>query len=170
MNIDQFGQSVYSSYDLVELLYKDPDLKLDDFLISDVAQFNLAVKSLHLEYPILKEYKPNKISVEIFDRTNQSNWYMPQSYLDLDIEKYVNNLCKTKEELARVNEELCLYKKFNLYKLLQYLVYLVGVMREHNIVWGVGRGSSVASYILYLIGLHKVNSLKYNLNINEFLR
>lgn len=170
MNIDQFGQSIYSSNDLVDLLYKNPDLKLDNFLISDVSQFNQAVKSLHLEYPVLKEYQPKKISIELFDQTNQSNWYMPQSYLDLDIEKYVNSLCKTQQELDRISEELILYKKFNLYKLLQYLVYLVDVMRKHKIVWGVGRGSSVASYILYLIGLHKVNSLKYNLDINEFLR
>lgn len=170
MKIDKFGQSIYSSEDLVELLYKDPDLQLENFLATNISDFNSAVKSLHLEYPLLKEYKEKKISVEVFDATNQSNWFMPKSYYDLDIENYVNNLCKTAEELERVELELSLYKKFNLYKLLKFLVYLVDVMRENNIVWGVGRGSSVASYILYLIGLHKINSLKYKLDINEFLR
>jgi DNA polymerase III alpha subunit len=72
--------------------------------------------------------------------------------------------------LARVKTELILYKKLGLYKLLQFLIYLVDIMRENKIVWGVGRGSSVASYVLYLIGIHKINSLKYNLDINEFLR
>jgi DNA polymerase III alpha subunit len=43
-------------------------------------------------------------------------------------------------------------------------------MRKNKIVWGVGRGSSVASYVLFLIGIHKVNSLKYNLDIKEFLK
>jgi DNA polymerase III alpha subunit len=43
-------------------------------------------------------------------------------------------------------------------------------MRKHNIVWGVGRGSSVASYVLYLIGVHKINSMYYDLDIEEFLR
>jgi DNA polymerase III alpha subunit len=43
-------------------------------------------------------------------------------------------------------------------------------MRANNIVWGVGRGSSVASYVLFLIGIHKVDSLYYDLPIEEFLR
>ena len=54
--------------------------------------------------------------------------------------------------------------------LLRYMVYLVDFMRENNIVWGVGRGSSVASYVLYLIGVHKINSIRYNLDWREFLR
>jgi DNA polymerase III alpha subunit len=58
----------------------------------------------------------------------------------------------------------------NLFQLLQYLKYLVDTMRKHNIVWGVGRGSSVASYVLYLIGVHKINSMYYDLDIEEFLR
>ena len=32
-------------------------------------------------------------------------------------------------------------------------------MRENNIVWGVGRGSPVASYVLFLIGVHRINSI-----------
>jgi DNA polymerase III alpha subunit len=37
-------------------------------------------------------------------------------------------------------------------------------------VWGVGRGSSVASYVLFLIGVHRIDSMKYNLDYKEFLR
>ncbi len=43
-------------------------------------------------------------------------------------------------------------------------------MRDNEVIWGVGRGSSVASYVLYLIGIHKVDSMYYDLPINEFLR
>jgi DNA polymerase III alpha subunit len=50
------------------------------------------------------------------------------------------------------------------------LIYIIDTMRKNNIVWGVGRGSSVASYILYLLGVHKVDSVKYNLHIEEFLK
>jgi len=50
------------------------------------------------------------------------------------------------------------------------MIYIVDMMRKNNLVWGVGRGSSVASYVLYLIGIHKIDSLKYNLNIEEFLK
>lgn len=54
--------------------------------------------------------------------------------------------------------------------LLRYMIYLVDYMRENKIVWGVGRGSSVASYVLYLIGIHKINSIHYDLDWKEFLR
>jgi DNA polymerase III alpha subunit len=57
-----------------------------------------------------------------------------------------------------------------MFDLLFYLKYLVDTMRENKIVWGVGRGSSVASYVLYLIGVHKIDSIKYELDINEFLK
>jgi len=63
-----------------------------------------------------------------------------------------------------------LYQERGLFDLLRYLKYLVDVMQENHIIWGVGRGSSVASYVLYLIGVHRINSLYYNLDIQEFLR
>jgi DNA polymerase III alpha subunit len=50
------------------------------------------------------------------------------------------------------------------------MIYLVDVMRENSVVWGVGRGSSVASYVLYLIGVHKIDSVKYNLDFKEFFK
>ena len=35
--------------------------------------------------------------------------------------------------------------------------YLVDTMRNNNIVWGVGRGSSVGSFVLYKIGINRIN-------------
>jgi len=63
-----------------------------------------------------------------------------------------------------------LFKSHAMMDVLQFLKYMVDTLRENNIVWGVGRGSSVASYVLYLLGVHKVNSIKYNLDPTEFLR
>jgi DNA polymerase III alpha subunit len=57
-----------------------------------------------------------------------------------------------------------------MFDLLFYLKYLVDTLRENKVVWGVGRGSSVASYVLYLIGIHKIDSIKYDLDITEFLK
>ena len=65
---------------------------------------------------------------------------------------------------------MLLYQERDMFVLLQYLKYLVDTMREHNIVWGVGRGSSVSSFVLFLIGIHKINSLYYDLSINEFIK
>ena len=74
------------------------------------------------------------------------------------------------EEIERVEAELVESQSRNMYNLLRYMIYLVDFMRANNIVWGVGRGSSVASYVLYLIGIHKVNSIQYDLDYREFLR
>jgi DNA polymerase III alpha subunit len=95
---------------------------------------------------------------------------MPDEYSELDIAQYVLGLCKTDAELQRVGEELLLYMERDLFNLLRYLKYFVDTMRSNNIVWGLGRGSSVASYVLYLIGVHKVDSLYYDLPIEEFLK
>ena len=73
-------------------------------------------------------------------------------------------------DLEQTEKELHEFHKRDMYPLLQYMIYLVEFMRDNNIVWGVGRGSSVASYVLYLIGVHKVNSIQYGLDWREFLR
>ena len=77
---------------------------------------------------------------------------------------------ETEEEMQRAGQELLLYQEREMFVLLKYLKYLVDTMRSNNIVWGVGRGSSVSSFVLFLIGVHKINSLYYGLDIDEFLK
>jgi DNA polymerase III alpha subunit len=121
--------------------------------------------------PTLIEYiSDDSMSVEEFDRLAQSNWLMPQEYKDLDIVLWVLDQCATDEQRQRVGAELLLYVERDLIPLLQYMKFLVDTMRSNNIVWGVGRGSSVASYVLYLIGVHRIDSMYYDLDINEFLK
>jgi DNA polymerase III alpha subunit len=79
-------------------------------------------------------------------------------------------LCETDEQRDRVSQELELYIKHGMYDVLHVMKYIVDTLRANNIVWGVGRGSSVASYVLYLIGVHKVDSIKYKLPIEEFFK
>jgi DNA polymerase III alpha subunit len=95
---------------------------------------------------------------------------MPDEYKDLDIAAYVLQTCESQEELQRCGQELMLYQERDLFDLLKYLKYLVDTMRSNAVIWGVGRGSSVASHVLYKLGVHRINSLYYNLDINEFLR
>ena len=78
--------------------------------------------------------------------------------------------CSTDIQRKRVIKELNMYSERDLYSLLHHLIFLVEHFRKNNIVWGVGRGSSVASYVLFLIGIHKVDSIRYQLEIEEFLR
>ena len=63
-----------------------------------------------------------------------------------------------------------LFKQNNMIPVLKTMKYVVDTLRKNNIVWGVGRGSSVSSYVLYLIGIHKIDSVKYALPIDEFFK
>jgi DNA polymerase III alpha subunit len=95
---------------------------------------------------------------------------MPVEYHQLDIAEHVLSLCKTDAELQRVGSELLLYQERDLFDLLRYLKYLVDTMTANRLIWGVGRGSSVASYVLYLLGVHRIDSMYYELDPEEFLR
>lgn len=97
-------------------------------------------------------------------------WNIPEEYLLLDLEEYLFQKCNTVEEIERVQYELELFRKRDFEIVLRLMIYLVAVWRKHDIVWGVGRGSSVCSFVLYLIGINRINPLTYNLDIKEFLR
>jgi DNA polymerase III alpha subunit len=161
MITDSVGRPIIDVDSALELIYHGKNFK--DFPVdqSCVEDYAVSGKQLSLAPDVIKEE---------FDQQNQKDWYMPDTYKNMDIEKYVYDLVVSDEERTRVDMDMELYKKFNLHIVLKYLVYLVDLMRKNNIVWGVGRGSSVSSYVLFLIGVHKVDSIKYNLDINEFLR
>ena len=110
------------------------------------------------------------IPVPAWDAMQQRQWFMPASYQEMDIAEYVLSLCSTDAELQRVGQELLMYQERDLFNLLKYLKYLVDLMTENRVIWGVGRGSSVSSFVLYKLGVHRIDSLYYNLDITEFLR
>lgn len=171
MKYDKYGQVHFLADELCDLLYKDPELDLTKFLVDDPNIFNLSRKHLYADVPKLEQYEPvDWSSVEEFDEVNQTRWHMPDDYKKLDIAEYILSLCKTDSELQRVGQELLLYQQRDLFNLLRFMKYLVDTLRKNNIVWGVGRGSSVSSYVLYLLGVHKINSMYYDLDITEFLK
>jgi DNA polymerase III alpha subunit len=167
---DQFGQAHISAEDATDLLYLKPDLDLSNILFDDPEQFNAAVKELYSDFAALREYALVDTDLAQFDQRNQSVWHMPEQYVKLDIAQWVLNQCATDAELQRVADELMLFQERDLFNLLRWLKYFVDTMRANQVVWGVGRGSSVASYVLYLIGVHRINSMYYDLDISEFLK
>lgn len=171
MNIDKFGTRFISTNEIVGLLYRDPNINLTNFKVTDPDQYNQSVRELYADMPILERYTEFQgSSVEEFDRMNQNKWHIPKEYQDFDIAKWCLDQCGTEEELQRVGKELLLFQERNLFDLLKFLKYMVDTLRANNVVWGVGRGSSVASYVLFLIGVHKIDSLYYDLPIEEFLK
>jgi DNA polymerase III alpha subunit len=146
---------------------QDHSRVLNDVLIeSDVRFEQLDLKKV----PTLIKYVSSTETIEEFDRRNQSTWFLPPEYAEMDITKWVVDQCKTDEELDRVGRELIMFAERDMIPLLRYLKYLVDTMRKHSVLWGVGRGSSTSSYVLFLIGIHRINAMEYNLSIDEFLK
>jgi hypothetical protein len=170
MTSDRYGQIVYNEHDIVDLLMQGrPLTEFANMLVDDSICID-QLSQLVAHVPRFVSYTAPSESVAEFDQQQQSRWHMPDEYRQLDIAEHVLSLCQTQEELQRCGEELLLYQERNLFDLLRYLKYLVDTMKQHQVIWGVGRGSSVASYVLYLLEVHRINSMYYNLDIREFLR
>jgi DNA polymerase III alpha subunit len=148
---------------------QDPTRIINGAYVEQSIDFNDTI-ILEDNIPRLIQYVESKVSLSEFDELKQATWYMPTEYQTMDIAKYVLDKCTNEEELQRAGQELLMFQEREMFPLLCYLKYLVDTMRKHNVVWGVGRGSSVASYVLFLIGIHRINSLYYGLSIDEFLK
>jgi len=171
MNINNYGAVFLSPEELFEAIYTGKVKNLNNIFLDDnsVDTFNRALKINKDDFQNLAKYTEPEKTIEFFDAANQSEWFMPENYCP-NLLEMIYEKCTTEEQKTRVDQELELFVQHGMFDLLFYLKYLVDKMREHNIVWGVGRGSSVASYVLYLIGVHKIDSIKYNLDIAEFLK
>ena len=175
MKTDSLGVPRFTNKDLIDMIYTGHADKVHVVLCDqndDIDKFNEACEEQGLSK--LQKYIPLDVDQKTFDGVCQSEWFMPDKYKNIDVLDYLIDLpqfrgCKT-PEWDRVQEELKAFKERDMIPLLRYMIYLVDFMRENNIVWGVGRGSSVASYVLYLIGVHKINSIQYDLDWREFLR
>ena len=169
MLTDKYGQKIYTEQDLCDIYLTNPDITLKNVLVSDKVTFD---RDLYVEHiPGLIHHIINEdMTIEEFDAKCQNNYFIPPEYANLDIAKFVLDQCQSEAELQRAGAELLLYQERDMFMLLRYLKYLVDTMRANNIVWGVGRGSSVSSFVLFLIGVHKINSLYYDLPIDEFLK
>lgn len=171
MHSNLYGQVFRSEQETIELLYQNPDFDISKINFTDqssVDKFNKSAELCDLPLRIHKDVELT-IPVSDFDKTNQVKWFMPDDYCP-DLLQNLYDMCSTDEQRDRVTQELELFVKHGMVDLLYYMKYLIDTLRLNNIVWGVGRGSSVASYVLFLIGVHKVDSLKYNLDIGEFLK
>ena len=172
MNINEYGAIFLSPDELFEAIYSGKIKNFKNIYIDNnsVEQFNLALKINKDNFDQLEIYKKPEEDIKFFDEANQCEWFMPDECVHENLVEMLYAMCETPEQKERVDLELELFIQHGMFDLLFYLKYLVDTMRNNNIVWGVGRGSSVASYVLFLLGVHKIDSLKYNLDIKEFLK
>jgi hypothetical protein len=173
MMTNKFGELIMQEQDLIDLVMRDHAVwDIPSIVVDESIDVQWLIKHLQNSSAISTWATPTAtdISVQEFDQKNQSCWFMPKEYLDIDIAQFIIGLANDDAELQRLAQELLLYQERNLFDLLRYLRYLVSVMRDNNVIWGVGRGSSVASFVLYKLGVHRINSLYYDLDPTEFLR
>lgn len=172
MKTDTYGQMIFNEDDLINLYLQGHDIgMLNRLLVDSTVDLETAAQILD-NVPAFVRYDElaQQQTREQWDHRCQANWHMPEEYKQLDIAAHVLDLCRTDAELQRCGHELMLFQERDLFNLLRYLKYLVDVMRDNQLIWGVGRGSSVASYVLFKLGVHRIDSLFYELDPAEFLR
>ena len=167
--INDYGDVLFTEQDAIDLLYTDPNFDIGKLFFDNTKQYSESLKALGLDLPILNT-APERQPLADFDLENINNWHMPEKYYQINVLQWLLDKCQNDEEKIRVQMEYSLFEQKKFIKVLQFLIYFVDTLRANNVVWGVGRGSSVASFCLFLIGVHKINPMLYTLDITEFLR
>ena len=166
------GTSEIAPSDLINFVTKYPRAKVCTSEITpEVQQYNKFVSNL------------DKIVTKAENIQFDYGWNIPQQYLNLDVSAYIierfdkeianNNWSMTSNEVSirakRIQLEMQRYKRKGLLDLLRVLIYVINTLEREGVVWGVGRGSSVSSYVLYLIGVHDIDSVLYDINMSDFI-
>jgi DNA polymerase III alpha subunit len=179
MNVNEYGQVAFGTEEIIQKIYSQEWQTVLGFMesIDEVAKWNEHCARFELQ-PVEIINKPEQDLIQYHQQRN-FQWKMPKQYMDFDpikffgtelerrslnTQEYVNYLVGEIEAWGKVmspQSSLLLWK---------FLNYLMAVCKEKDIVTGVGRGSSVSSLTLYLLGVHAVDPVKYKLNYEEFLR
>ena len=171
-SVDQWGNVVFDSEGLIDHLMRGQDItpEMAARPTSGVVKFNQLCRELDHPEDQLREYSEPEVSVASWDEEHQREWFTPEPWASMDVLEWLLDRCQSTTEIERVLAEWILFQERDMVDVLRCLIYLIHSFRENGTLWGVGRGSSVASYCLYLIGVHRVDSIRYDLDIREFLK
>jgi len=162
-------QTIIDESDAINILLNG--LSLTSVVSDNVEWVNKFNKvSVEFDLPISIDIHERVDNIDDYVNSCKQNWNLPEYYTSINIEAYLLNKCGNDIEKERVQYELQLFKEHDMLDVIKFLIYFIDTLRKHKVIWGVGRGSSVSSYILYLIGVHKIDSIKYDLNPREFLK
>lgn len=167
------------------LLYYDGDIVVEPDKVENMFYHGIIPKVtiVNNDIDIFNRYSDDQLEIKKEVKELHFNWKIPEEYLKIDVYSYIqdklnNELMENNEtdtligeiKRKRVEVEFLEYKKRDLLDLIKTLIYIINKFNEKSVVWGVGRGSSVSSYILYLIGVHDIDSVKYDLDLTDFFR
>lgn len=171
MKINMYGQAILSSDHLRELLLQGKPIgHLNVVFDEEIELFEKYQQEIINDTIVFLGAPEEKLTFDEFHQQCADEWIFPKIYQQIDVKTWLLDKCKTEEEINRVNQEYILYEERDLIMLLRLFIFLIDYMRKNNFIWGVGRGSSVSSYVLYLIGVHRINSIKYELDIRDYLK
>jgi len=158
--------------------------QLTDFLLQyDIDVKNICVDNVDKDIQQYNKMVPVTQQIGTKHECDPINpmWTLPSEYTNMHVQAVVYKALEEelkrgnytdeemKQRIERTKLELSLYRKNNMFDVLKVILYVINTFKQQNIVWGVGRGSSVSSYILYLLEVHDVDSIKYQLNIEDFI-
>lgn len=163
------GSLECNSMDIEQFISKVPvGMLAVDKITANILQYNKLVS------------KSEAIGTKTICNALDFNWNIPIEYQTLDMKTFlldklldideIHPTSYTKARLSRMLQELAIYTAQGLLPVLQCLAYVIDTFIKNGVVWGVGRGSSVSSYILYLIGVHDIDCVLYNLPFSDFMK
>jgi len=146
--MNQFNEMVVDENDLVEgLLQGKNTTRIVTKDLEKIDDYNHFCSLFKIENAIEYETPSDKHS-DKYSYKNADSWSMPSEYKQLDIVNYLIGKVTSDVQRERVQLELTEFEKREMLPMLQFLVYMVATLKHNNILWGVGRGSSVSSYIV----------------------
>lgn len=160
----------------------DPE-QVARFLLRGIPSSKLRVTSETADVVSFNEQVPPEdriLLVQPEPLTLDMEWQLDPAYLEIDLDEYVGSLFEARlpslnytdeqVEIAinRIADELQEIRQRGMVEFTQTVIYILDTMKQNNLVWGVGRGSSCASYVLFLLGLHVVDCVKMDISMEEF--
>ena len=128
-------------------------------------------------------YKTEKRPVDLWEDDGEFKgplessyeWIIPPEYKELNIEelavsKMLEMGLTDETYIERLSFELEEMKKRDMIPFVRCLVYVIDRFRKKGVVWGIGRGSSCASLVLFVLGVNRVDPVKYDIPKEEFFK
>jgi DNA polymerase III alpha subunit len=174
-NITDTGQVVIKHDALVEM-FRNNNVVPGLLALEDADTKNNDLRKYNQRHPYAPimiaqiDGKPELPPVEAY------KFVLPENYLDLDLDEYFAEKLIEKFPdpsdvyTERLVCELEMMRDREMEDFLRTLIYMTDIFEQNGVVHGVGRGSSCASLVLFLIGIHMVDPVQYDIPIEEFLR
>lgn len=150
------------------------DLMLDGHKPSSISYSGVEADLFNSKVVTQKEFNNGSV------RPLSFQWQIPDFYQTIDVYSYVQvkldefTTALSENEKSkyfdRVLYELEYFEESDSFDFLRCIIFVVETLRKSNVFWGVGRGSSCASLCLFLIGLHMVDPIKFNIPTEDFFK